>query len=136
VNIRQEENQTRADSVDAFLRGEGGNVQLADGLLRQTRWWLGPRSVRIQGLTRCCEPEEETQFRQGPARWHERVQAMMQSLEAGWQAPPLVVELRGGMLSMRDGNHRLEALARCGQSWAVAMVWFNSEEERERFQQC
>ena len=28
--------------IDAFLRAEGNNVPLADGLKKQKRYWIGP----------------------------------------------------------------------------------------------
>jgi hypothetical protein len=38
--------------IDAFLRAEGNNVPLADGLKKQKRYWIGPLQfpLKIAGL--------------------------------------------------------------------------------------
>ena len=39
---------------------------------------------------------------------------MDESIEAGWEPPPLLAEYRAGRLLLQDGNHRYEALKREG----------------------
>jgi hypothetical protein len=45
--------------------------------------------------------------------------------------PPFIVEYRDGVLSLRDGNHRHEALRRRGATDFWAIVWCNSAADAE-----
>lgn len=52
-----------------------------------------------------------------------------QHLNRGWAPPPLIAENRGDHLSVRDGNHRLEALKRAGFSLYWVIIWDNESPE-------
>jgi len=41
----------------------------------------------------------------------------------------LIIEYRAGLLSVRDGNHRLEAMRKKGWRTCWVLVWFNSRED-------
>jgi hypothetical protein len=41
--------------------------------------------------------------------------------------PPLIAEYRAGTLSLRDGNHRHEAMRRKGWPACWVIVWYNSQ---------
>lgn len=120
--------------VDTLLRTASGNVALADGLGLQTRFWVDLHDLPLARLTRCCGPELDMEFVQDEAGWTARVDAMRASLRDGWAPPPLIVQFRSGVLSVRDGNHRLAALLAEGRASHAAFVWFDTPEERASFE--
>ena len=58
---------------------------------------------------------------------------MEESIEQGWEPPPLLAEFQDGRLLLQDGNHRYEALVREGAPNAWVVVWFDDPAERDRF---
>jgi hypothetical protein len=58
---------------------------------------------------------------------------MEDSLDEGWQPPPLLAEYQDGRLLLQDGNHRYEALVRAGEKHAWVVVWFADPADRDRF---
>lgn len=54
-----------------------------------------------------------------PTSWTDRVSRLVSHLQSGGLVPPLIVNRQEGVLSVRDGNHRLAAL----QGLGVAEVW-------------
>lgn len=62
-----------------------------------------------------------------PEAWAQRVATLAASLTTVEAVPPLIVEYRGGLLSVRDGNHRLAAMERRGWARAWVLIWYNHE---------
>ena len=50
---------------------------------------------------------------------------MEESLDDGWEPPPLLAEYQDGRLLLQDGNHRYEALVRAGETHAWTLVCFD-----------
>jgi hypothetical protein len=107
------------DEVDAwvadFLSSSGSdNAALAEALTSKPRWWLGPVEVPFNQLNRLAGPPGEPAL--CPLEDHdlERVEGMEESIEEGWDPPPLIVSFRDGQLVLEDGNHRVEGLRRAG----------------------
>ncbi len=120
--------------VGDFLSSRGSdNEVLAAGLAQRRHWWLGPVRIRVDQLVRLAGPEEDAFCRVEPEAWEHDVHAMEESVEEGWEPPPLLVEHRDGELLLQDGNHRYEALVRSGETHAWVLLWFDDPEERERF---
>ena len=120
--------------VGDFLADRGSdNAVLAAALAQERHWWLGPIRVPIQELVRLAGPEDDAVCPIEPAEWEDDVEQMEESIDEGWEPPPLLVQHRDGRLLLQDGNHRYEALVREGVSEAWAIIWFDDPEERERF---
>jgi hypothetical protein len=118
------------DWVDAFLRNDrhGANLPMAAGLAKQRRWWIGPVRVPLSSLTRICGPEPEMEYRTTRESWEAHVSEIANAAEDSERLPPLILEYRDTGLSLRDGNHRHEALRRRGETHAWALVWCNTAE--------
>ena len=58
---------------------------------------------------------------------------MQESIDDGWEPPPLLAEWQDGRLLLQDGNHRYEALVRDGVAYAWTLVYFPGLDERDRF---
>jgi hypothetical protein len=123
-----------ASWVGDFLASWGSdNVTLAAGLATRRHWWLGPIRLAVEDLVRLAGPEDDAEWPIEEQEWESDVDAMEESLEKGWEPPPLLVEYRAGELVLHDGNHRYEALVRAGEDEAWALVWFDDPGAREAF---
>ena len=58
---------------------------------------------------------------------------MEESLDDGWEPPPLLAEYQDGRLLLQDGNHRFEALVRAGESHAWTLVYFDDRRDLDEF---
>jgi hypothetical protein len=58
---------------------------------------------------------------------------MQESMDDGWEPPPVIAEWRDGRLLLQDGNHRYEALVRAHAAFAWTLVYFPSLDERDGF---
>ena len=120
--------------VGDFLASRGSdNVVLAAALAQKPHWWIGPLEVPLDDLERLAGPENEVLVAIDPSEWEDDVAQMEESLEEGWEPPPLLAEYQRGRLLLQDGNHRYEALLREGASDAWVLVFFDDPAERERF---
>ncbi len=120
--------------VGEFLASRGSdNAPLAAALAQNRHWWAGPTRVPIDELVRLAGPEGEALVRVAPGKWEHDVDEMSDSLDEGWEPPPLLAEYQAGRLLLQDGNHRYEALVRAGERHAWVLVFFDDPREREVF---
>ena len=120
--------------VGDFLSSRGSdNEVLAAALSTRKHWWLGPVQLPIDRLVRLSGPEPDVVVPVEPEVWEDDVEKMEDSLDDGWEPPPLLVEYSDGDLLVQDGTHRLEALARDGETEVWALVYFDDPAARDRF---
>jgi len=125
-----------AEWVGAFLASRGSdNAALAAGLAQREHWWLGPLQVPVDDLVRLAGPEDEALVPIEPGEWEGDVGAMEESIEEGWEPPPLLAQHQDGRLLLQDGNHRYEALVRAGEPEAWVLVWFDDEDEHRKYRE-
>jgi hypothetical protein len=108
----------------AFLRGPGGNLGIADPLLREDDinvYLLA--EVDLRDVHPCSGPDPEFDFPIPPDEYERNVEAMVHAFETGWDAPPLFVHMKSFLLV--DGTHRREALLRLGRHRYWAVLWMN-----------
>jgi hypothetical protein len=106
----------------AYLRGEGGNLGIADPLLRDDNVYL-LGDVDLRDVYPCSGPDAGFDWPVPLDEYERKVAAMMQALEAGWDAPPVFVHMP--TLLLADGTHRCEALLRLGRHRYGAVLWMN-----------
>lgn len=120
--------------VGDFLASRGSdNATLAAGLATRPHWWLGPLRVPVSEFVRLAGPEADVTCPIEPEIWEDDVEEMEESLEEGWEPPPVLAEYRKGDLLLQDGNHRFEALARAGEKDVWALIWFDDPDELKSF---
>ena len=118
-----------AEWVDLYLRSDGRNVPMADGLRLAPRVWRGPFRIPLSMLTRICGPEETMKWRVHPVQFEEHVSSLIREIEGGGDLPPLLVHCTAEGLELNDGNHRLEAYRRLGIEEGFALFWATRGEE-------
>jgi hypothetical protein len=121
--------------VDEFLSSPGSdNAALASLLSERPRWWLGPVRVPFRQLHRLVGPEDEPVLcAVDDEDWGDNIDEMEESIEDGWEPPPLIVSFRDGHLVLEDGNHRVESLRRAGAREGWAVVNFEDPAQRDSF---
>jgi hypothetical protein len=120
--------------VGDFLASRGSdNAVLAAALAQREHWWLGPISLPLDALIRLAGPEDDALVPVADKEWEHDVSEMEESVEDGWEPPPLLAEFQNGRLLLQDGNHRYEALVRAGASHAWVLIYFDDPDEREAF---
>jgi hypothetical protein len=65
--------------------------------------------------------------------WRDDVDDLAGHVENGMEPPPVIVSYRDGQLMLEDGNHRVEAVRRAGETETWAVVGFDDEESRDAF---
>ncbi len=116
--------------VHLYLKsGDWANQPLSEGLKLQKRWWRGPLLLKLSDLSRALGPEPRMEYQVSATYWQVRITQLAQSFTNLETIPPLIVEYRQGVLSVRDGNHRYGAMQRKGWSRCWTLIWYNSEED-------
>jgi len=114
--------------IHAYITtGDWANFALSNGLRQQQRWWIGPVVVNVSDLVRVCGPEPSMKFLVEPEHWERRITELVHSITDPLTVPPLIVEYCSGTFSIRDGNHRHEAVRRKGWQTCWVIIWHNSE---------
>ncbi len=114
------------DWIHAYLTtGEWANHGLSNGLKLQQRYWLGPLALPLAKLNRVCGPEAEMEYIEPVDGWEQRIGILMQNIQALEDVPPLIIHHRANDLSIRDGNHRHEALRRLGYESCYVLLWYD-----------
>ncbi|MDO8466659.1 MAG: ParB N-terminal domain-containing protein [bacterium] len=117
--------------IDTFLRAEGKNSALADGLKKRKRYWAGPMLFPLKKLERCCGPEKEMEYQESIENWNRKVNSLIEYIQSEGDLAPFIVSYAGGIFSVRDGNHRYGAYEKLGREKYWALIWCDSEEELE-----
>ncbi len=119
------------DWVAGFLSSPGSdNAPLAHELTSPPRDWVGPVELRFDDLHRLAGPPDQPTLDRFDGEDLDTVDEMRDSLDDGWEPPPLIVTYREEQFVVEDGNHRIEGLRRDGRDrwWAV----ISCEDERDR----
>ena len=120
--------------VGDFLASPGSdNKVLAAALAQRKHWWVGPISVPVEELIRLAGPEDDAVCPVADDEWEDDISAMEESVDEGWEPPPLLAQSHDGQLLLQDGNHRHEALVREGAPSAWVLVYFDNPGERDAF---
>jgi hypothetical protein len=121
--------------VSRFLSSPGSdNAALAEQLSERSGWWVGPLQLPLDQLHRLAGPPDHPVLCPiDEDDWRDDVEELAERAEEGWEPPPLIVTFRDGQLVLEDGNHRVEALRRAGETEAWSVVGFETPEDRDRF---
>ena len=111
-----------AEWSQAFLRGEGGNLGVAEPLRERDDDVYVLAQVSLSDVYPISGPDQDFDSPVPPAEYERKVVAMVRLLEEGWDAPPLFVHMP--TLRLVDGNHRREALLRLGHRTYWAVMWY------------
>ncbi|MFC5703240.1 ParB N-terminal domain-containing protein [Cohnella faecalis] len=117
-----------AEWIQLFLRNDGKNVALADGLLLEQRYYIGPIITDISafGIEEGA-PSYLTDV--NDIAWFFHVVDRMKEMIGDWDMPPLIVQYDEDQYEINDGRHRNEALRQLKITNAPVVFWMSSEED-------
>jgi len=115
--------------VHQYLNNEGNNPKLSIGLKKQKRYWAGPIRLSLTKLHRCCGYESDMEYKETESVWNKRIKDLSKKIDDGWAVPPLIATYKKGKLSIRDGNHRYEALKKCKKRSYWAIIWYDTKKD-------
>ncbi|QXC59103.1 ParB/Srx family N-terminal domain-containing protein [Aquihabitans sp. G128] len=124
-----------AEWVGRFLSSPGSdNAPLAKLLSDPPLAWLGPVLLPLDQLNRLAGPPGHPVVEEvDDDYWRDDVEELAQAVDGGHEPAPVVVTHQGDHLKLEDGNHRVEALRRAGETEAWAVIGFEGPEERDAF---
>ena len=130
---KQYNNEGKIDQwMQDFLRADGKNLALADGLLLEERHYFGLREIPIALLSDVKDGAPEYLHAENDIQYFFHVvDRMKESLADGWDAPPLIVEYVCGKFQVDDGRHRLETYRQLGVECVWAVVWTTGEKNKK-----
>lgn len=120
-----------AEWVQEYLRGEGDNAPLADGLLLTQRYYLGPMELPLEDFQRNTGPEINREFQVTLESFQANIKGIQERLNQDWDMPPLLIQYDQGTYQLSDGNHRHAALMDMGKRDYSIIFWCSSEKELE-----
>lgn len=118
--------------LQLFLRNDGKNLALADGLLLEERHYVGLRRIPISLLK---DVKSGT-----PEYLHDRdsidyffyiVDKMKEDIEH-WDVPPLIVNYYEGRFEVNDGRHRLEMYRQLHAEEVDAVLWVTGDDDYKK----
>ena len=118
-----------------YLRESGRNPILADGLEEDGQFHTKLINYPINKLKILRGPDDSYRYPEDPTQYEARVNAMIDSLKAGWKPVPFVatLDLWNEGLELNDGAHRAEALKRCGVTMYPTVFYFKDEGSLSEF---
>ena len=118
-----------ADWLQLFLRSDGKNVALADGLLLEKRHYVGLRTIPINLLdsVKSCTPEYLND--EDSIRYFFYVVNRMKEDVKHWDVPPLIVNYRNGSFEVNDGRHRLEMYRQLDVKEINVVLWVTGDKD-------
>ena len=120
--------------VRAFLASPGSdNAALGHHLAETTAAWAGPIRLRFDELARLAGPPDQPTVSRLTDDDVDTVEDMNDSIDDGWEPPPLIVTCHDAEYKVEDGNHRVEGLRRAGHSDYWAIVGFDDEQQCKDF---
>ncbi len=121
--------------VSAFLASPGSdNAILGERLRFDVAEWAGPVRLPFDDLHRLAGPPDQPTLERLGDDDLETVEGMEESIEDGWEPPPLIVTFQDDHLVVEDGNHRTEGLRRAGHDDYWAVIGFEQAFDREKFE--
>lgn len=106
----------------ALLRREPGANRSLAAMLKGHRPWLeGPVQVPLDSLEQLAGPDPACRYPKDPVRWAEEIAPMIGTPPEAM--PPLLIRETAGERHLSDGNHRLDAWRRRGETHGWAIVW-------------
>lgn len=114
--------------IQLFLRNDGKNIALADGLLLEKRYYFGPITTDITpfGIE---EGAPSYLTKANDIAWFFHVVDNMKASYADWDVPPLIVSYANGKYEINDGRHRHEAYRQMNMKHVPVIFWSSSEED-------
>lgn len=121
------------DWIHAYLKSDGNNKGLSDGLKLCNRYFLGPVKMPLSLFSRCCGPEENMTWKVDAGGFENRVTRLENAIKTEKDMPPLIVQFVNDGFELNDGNHRYEAYLRLGVKDIDVIIWITEKQDYQLF---
>lgn len=113
--------------LQLFLRNDGKNIALADGLLLNKREYFGVLKLNMFFFKDIKEGALEYLYAENDIEYFFRVVENMKNSLKEWDAPPLIVEYRDDKFFVNDGRHRREMYRQLKVEDVDVVLWTTGE---------
>lgn len=119
--------------VQLFLRNDGKNIALADGLLKEPRFYLSIQEIPIHILDNIKIGAPEYLTKESDIEYFYSVVQNMKNSIKNWNPPPIIIEFKDDYsFYVCDGRHRLELFRQLGNKYVPAIIWTTGEKNLEK----
>lgn len=118
--------------LQLFLRNDGDNVALADGLLLEEREYFGLIELNMSYFKDIKKGAPEYLSAENDIDYFFRIVENMKHSLKDWDVPPLIVEYRDDKFFVNDGRHRLEMYRQMGKEVVDVVLWTTGEENKKK----
>lgn len=119
--------------LQLFLRNDGKNVALADGLLKEPRFYLPVKEIPMHILDDIKSGAPEYLTKANDIEYFYYVVQKMIESKTEWNPPPLIIEFCDDQsFYVCDGRHRLEMYRQLGEEFVPAIVWTTGKNNYEK----
>ena len=123
------DNGNIAEWMQLFLRNDGKNIALADGLLLEERHYIGLREIPMKLLKNIESGAPKYLKNEASIEYFFYIVENMKSDIDHWDVPPLIVNYYNGRFEVNDGRHRLEMFRQLSYEYVQAVVWVTGDED-------
>ncbi len=118
--------------LQLFLRGDGKNIALADGLLLEERFYIGIKEIPIEILSAIKSGAPEYLKDADSIKYFFHIVDKMKEDFEHWDVPPLIVEYVYGGFRVSDGRHRLEMYRQINAEYIPTVLWTTGEKNYKK----
>lgn len=120
--------------LQLFLRDDSykhanPNISLADGLLLEERFYVGPVLIDLDKIN-TLRIEKDIEDENDRLFYQQKESGILNNYN-DFNMPPLIVEFKNNKLNLVDGNHRYSALKKLGVNKYYVIIWGNKKLEDE-----
>ncbi|WP_310604232.1 ParB N-terminal domain-containing protein [Anaerosporobacter sp.] len=115
--------------IQLFLRNDGKNLALADGLLLEKRHYIGLRKISIELLSNIESGAPKYLKDDNSIKHFFAIVDKMKEYIEHWDAPPLIVNYVEGRFEVNDGRHRLEMYRQLKMEYVYVVLWVTEDED-------
>ena len=118
--------------LQSFLRDDSynhasPNISLADGLLLEERFYIGPLLIDLNRIN-TIRIEKDIKNENDRLFYQQKENEIIKNYN-NYNMPPLIVEYKNNRLNLVDGNHRYNAFKKLGINKYYVIIWGNKELE-------
>lgn len=115
--------------IQLFLRSDGHNIALADGLLKEKRYYTDIVEFDMNLLCDIQAGAPDYLTKENDKVFFFNVVEQMKENMKEWNPPPIIIEYQGNKkFYVCDGRHRLELYRQMAKRNIPAIVWTSGEE--------
>lgn len=118
--------------MQLFLRNDGKNVALSEGLLLKEREYLGLIKLNMFYFKDIKEGTPEYLYAENDIDYFFWIVENMKNSIEDWDIPPLIVEYRDDKFFVNDGRHRLEMYRQLGVEVVDVVLWTTGKANKKK----